>query len=159
MSPRAAWRLAIGALVSGVACAALGGCGAEIPDGVYACDLDNECPAGFSCRADESDPSRRKFCYAGKGPAPGGGGGDGGAGRGTGGRGGRGGSDGGEPMPDAGPAGGSTAPRVLPSGGAFTTVGARRSGDGIAVYDDGFELDGRRCTADGELCVTGGFSP
>lgn len=48
---------------------------------------------------------------------------------------------------------------VAPSVTGFTTLGARRSGGGLTLRDDGFEFNGRRCTANGSLCVTGGFEP
>jgi len=42
---------------------------------------------------------------------------------------------------------------------AFSTLGAPRIGDEIALSDDGFEYGERLCTANGLFCVTGGFGP
>jgi hypothetical protein len=59
-----------------------------------------------------------------------------------------GGADGGE-MPEP------QQPRVH----GFSALGEPRSGSGISLRDDGFETGARRCTANGSLCVTGGFVP
>lgn len=57
------------------------------------------------------------------------------------------GGDGGMPEPQQ--------PRIH----GFSTLGEPRSGGGITLRDDGFETGARRCTANGSLCVTGGFVP
>jgi hypothetical protein len=41
----------------------------------------------------------------------------------------------------------------------FSTLGEPRSGGGVTLSGDGFELGERRCTANGLFCVTGGFEP
>jgi len=55
--------------------------------------------------------------------------------------------------------GGTLAGPVPASATRFSSLGEPRSGMGISLRDDGFELGERRCTASGELCVTGGFEP
>ena len=42
---------------------------------------------------------------------------------------------------------------------AFSTLGEPRTGDGLTLSADGFELGERLCTANGLFCVTGGFGP
>ena len=48
---------------------------------------------------------------------------------------------------------------VSPTVTRFSTLGQPRQGEGVSLRDDGFEFGGRRCTANGSLCVTGGFEP
>jgi hypothetical protein len=42
---------------------------------------------------------------------------------------------------------------------AYSTLGEPRTGDAVALSDDGFEYGERLCTANGLFCVTGGFGP
>ena len=160
---------------------ALGACKADIPDGVYACDSDADCPSGFSCRSDDDDSKLRCFASAdqgesGKGGSAGkggSGGSDGGSGRGGGGgsagdsgSGGKAGSSGssgrggsGGAAGDSGSGGLGMPDPVPPTRAGFSTLGQRRGIDGFVLYDDGFERGARLCTGDRKLCVTGGFSP
>jgi hypothetical protein len=41
----------------------------------------------------------------------------------------------------------------------FSSLGEPRSGDGVTVSGEGFEVGERRCTANGLFCVAGGFEP
>jgi hypothetical protein len=147
------------------ACGALGaaafvwlvGCKATIPEGVYSCETEDDCPSGFECRADD-DAALYCFRRGGK-PAAGSGAGsdaadggaagapnaDGGGASGTGGA-------------DAGPDGGMPPP-VAPSTTGFSSLGGTRQGDGIRLYDERFEVLDRRCSEDGRYCATGGFEP
>lgn len=160
---------------------ALVACKADIPDGVYACDRDQDCPSGFSCRAKEG--SSGQYCFArdeasssgtgGDGAGDGGDGGDGGskAGRGGGGAGtagasgnaggaGDSGSGGSAGSAGEGGTGGRDMPAAVPATRTgFSTLGQRRGAAGYVLYDDGFERGARLCTSDRKLCVTGGFSP
>lgn len=61
--------------------------------------------------------------------------------------------------PEAGSDGGIATAPVPPSLAGAATFGGRRTDGTITVYDDGFEQGQRICTADGQFCVTGGFSP
>jgi len=56
---------------------------------------------------------------------------------------------------------GSMRPEPLraPTTAGLATVGARRSDGALTVYDDGLELGERRCTANGQHCVTGAIVP
>lgn len=42
---------------------------------------------------------------------------------------------------------------------AFSTLGEPRTGSGVTLSGDGFELGERLCTANGLFCVTGEFGP
>jgi hypothetical protein len=157
------------ALGGGALVLALLACKADIPEGVYRCDSDEDCPHGFSCRADESgDP----YCFSGSSGNKPNDDRDGG----TGDQGGRNGGSGssGEPAgnggagSNAGAGGAGSAARdggappaelVPPTALGFSSGGERRTGPGLVLYDDGFERGGRDCSADGVLCVTGGFAP
>lgn len=183
---------------------ALASCRADIPDGVFECVHDNDCPTGFVCRS-EGEDSTVKYCFGygaseeagitmsgadggeggAAGQSDGGGalglgatGSDGGAGAigggssgATGGAGPR--DDGGSradasseggaagPEADAGDDGGGAIPvlPVPPTSTGLSTLGGRRRGGSLAVYDDGFEMGPRLCTGNGRYCVTGGFTP
>ena len=125
-------------------CAWLAGCSASIPEGVYACASETDCPADFVCSRGEDDD--RDYCYRSAQAQ---------AGSGDGGRGGAAGDAG---MPVAGADAGPPAP-VAPTATGFTSLGGVRSGGGLRLYDERFERGERRCTTDGRLCVTGGFEP
>jgi hypothetical protein len=86
------------------------------------------------------------------GNAGGGVGGNAGGGTGTGGSGGTAGT---------GAAGdvGASAPTPPPISAGFLALGGRRTDGTISLYDDGFEIGVRSCTADGRFCVTGGLTP
>ncbi len=64
--------------------------------------------------------------------------------------------------PDAGAD--TAAPVVPPSGmvlraGGITSLGGIVTSGTLSLYDDGFEVADRACSADGVLCVTGGIVP
>jgi len=139
----------------------LAACKADIPDAVFACNADSDCPSGFECRSEDADGNAR-YCYAsgaehdgGRSDAAGQAGRDGGGGA-------------GKPAVDAGfdagvdrdggPDAGPAAPPALGPIG-FSTLRERRSGGGLTLYDDGFERGDRLCSSNGRLCVTGGFEP
>jgi hypothetical protein len=139
-------------------CIALGliACKADIPDGVFACDMKHACPSGFVCRPRSTDSMR--FCFS-EDAAPDGGGTGGETGNGSvhdggatddGGRG------------DAGLDAGTGTPTesgFTVQGAGFWSVGEQRNAGRYVVHDDGFDRGQRLCTADRELCMTGGFSP
>jgi hypothetical protein len=139
----------------------LSACKADIPDGVYACDTSADCPAGYSCRAEDS--AADGLCFADEGSASGDpdAGGRSGSGAPSSGSGGRSGSNaGGSGGSNAGGSGGNFMPEpVAPTRASFSSGGERRGADGFVLYDDGFEHGERLCTTDRALCVTGGFSP
>ena len=158
-------------LIAGVALAllALVACKADIPDGIYRCKDAHECPSGYSCRGDGSGA---KYCFAGSAEAnvP-----DSGASE----AGGKDGGPGSHPRGDAGAARDASQPSEQRDGGPlehddagvpseqlvpptaleFSSVGERRSGPGLVLSGDGFERGPQQCSADGVLCVTGGFVP
>ena len=142
------------------ACVALGliACKADIPSGVFACAKDAECPSGFACRPRSTDSKR--FCFT-KDAAPDAGSTGGETGNGSvhdggatdeGGRG-----DAGLDR-DAG-TGAPTESGFTVQGAGFWSVGEQHNAGRYVVHDDGFDRGQRLCTADRELCVTGGFSP
>lgn len=131
----------------------LGACKADIHEGVFACDRDDDCPSGFTCRARGTDPTR--YCFSSDGADDGGAGVDGGG-------------DGG-PM-DAGPdlgtdasidGGGGTHARASVSvrRAGFWSEGATLGAENYELHDHGFDRGVQMCTADHQLCVTGGFTP
>jgi hypothetical protein len=148
---------------------ALVACKADIPDGIYRCKDAHACPSGYSCRADGSGA---KFCFAGssEASAP-----DGGASE----SGGKDGGPGSHPRNDAGFERDASQPseqrdggplgrddggvpseqQVRPTALEFSSLGERRSGPGLVLSGDGFERGAQQCSADGVLCVTGGFVP
>lgn len=128
----------------------LAACKADIPEGVFSCERDRDCPSGFFCRSEGDDDAR--YCYAGAAGSAAPKAGTGGAAKPDAGAGGAG-RDAGA---DGGPPSGAGVP---PTRGSFSSVGQRRSGDGLTIYDDGFESGERLCTSDARLCVTGGFQP
>jgi len=129
----------------------LAACKADIPDGVFACDADGDCPSGLVCRSEAADESTR-YCYASGTER------DGGLAGAAGHTGRDGGGSAGEPAVDAGSdAGPATPPAPSPIG--FSTLRERRSGGGLTLYDDGFERGDRLCSTDGQWCMTGGFEP
>jgi hypothetical protein len=153
---RATW-VAISAL-------ALFACKADIPDGIYSCKAESDCPDGFSCRHEPS--GTKSYCYARAGDgnqhdaAPNEAiGSDGGL------------RDAGSDQRDAGSdqrdggsqisgdGGAPPAAQTPPTSAGFSSLGERRSGPGLVLYGDGFERVARGCSADGALCVTGGFVP
>jgi hypothetical protein len=123
------------------------GCTAHIPDGIYACDTEEDCPRGFECR--ESFCSRPDDEGAGAGSGSGAGAG---AGSGSGGA-----SGGGAGSPSTD--GGRGSQRLVPLETGFRSLGGTRSGGGLRVYDERFEVSGRGCSADGSICLSGGFEP
>jgi hypothetical protein len=151
------------ALCAGVALALLA-CKADTPEGAKRCGSDEDCRVGFSCRADDSGEQRCASDSSGTTPDDERDGGTSGAPSSTGGEpardGGAGSNAGAGGASSAGSDGGAppaeVAPRTAPG---FSSGGGRRSGPGLALYDDGFERSGRDCSEDGVLCVTGGFVP
>jgi len=58
-----------------------------------------------------------------------------------------------------GDAGSTLAAPVPPSSHGFATHGGRRTDGKVTVYGDGFEPGDRRCTLDGNYCISGGLQP
>jgi len=159
------------------------GCRIDIPDGVIACSEAGDCPSGFQCRHGGSDATKT-YCFRGAADRDGGArrgardaADDGGAR-----------ADGARPRtPDAGPVDAASHPpntppdtdsgaeepdggfgEPMPIGGdergslgpsGLLTLGTRRSGGAFTIYDDGLEGSERRCTADGQYCISGGLQP
>ena len=127
-------------------------CKADIPDGAYRCNGYGDCPSGFVCRARSMDS--KLFCFS-EDAAPDGGSADSGRAHDDAAV-----DDG--PGSDAGRDGGTaagTGAGFEVHGASFWTGSEPRNGGRYAVHDDGFDRGQRLCTADRELCVTGGFSP
>lgn len=141
----------------GFGLALLAACQPQIPDGVFVCERDGDCPDAFHCRAraDQADEGTR-YCFAsdtaaGSASEPDAGqqgsvvvpGGPSGPGPGPG-----------------GPSGPGPGALLVPARAAnFASLGEPRGGPGVVLRDDGFEFGARQCTADGAVCVTGGLSP
>jgi hypothetical protein len=133
----------------------LSACKADIPDGVFACDVDRACPSGFTCSARGGDPKR--YCFSSDGTSDGddsgiegrsdGGPADAGEGSNT------------DGAVDGGSADGGAAQSIEVRSAGFWSGGALRGADGYVLHDDGFDRGERLCTTGRELCVTGGFSP
>jgi hypothetical protein len=139
------------------------GCKAEIPVGIFACKTASDCPHGFVCRTDPASVELR--CYAtstADGTTAGTGSPDdsdaGSAGTRAAGAGGDAGGKAAGQNAAGGGAGGAPSRAGPLQAPALVTLGERRTGGGLTLYDDGFEIGERACSTD-RLCVTGGIRP
>jgi hypothetical protein len=140
-------------------------CKAEIPVGIFACKTANDCPHGFVCRTDPASDDLRCYATGTSDATTAGAGSPGDSDAGSAGAraAGAGGEAGGKAAGSgagekAGGAGGAPSPAGLLQAPTLSTLGERRAGGGLTLYDDGFEIGERSCSADG-LCVTGEIRP